>query len=444
MSVSSGLTVGSRTAPPQLIHCMEYEPVCVPVRDLLGPDGHLALNPEIEKGDYFSASLRQGVLTLRAGGYVGYVPLTDQVIVRIKPRVPVENLTQLVEISGLPKTSLSCVRDYELSGTWSSSFADLYAAALAGHIENIMVNGLLRDYRRIEEASSFPRGRILMSPTFQSCVARGELHRAVSTWFIRTIDNSSNRCLKYAMWLMGQHYARSASLNRESRLIQRRLNAAYYAFDGVFLDHTHRFIYDSLVSGQRNLPTHRAYYRDALDVGLAIVRQRGLLVEEALRGDIRLPSLVLSMADLFESYARRVLQLYATTNGWSWQVLDGNSEGSRPLYRGQTAVAATPDIVIRDTQGSQPLILEVKYIPVIDNSPREAVNQAITYAACYETSRVVLVHPCGSNQTPGMRRIGDVGRTEVFQYRYDLAALSLDAEADRFGKAVGELLVITP
>lgn len=447
MTDVTGLSIVRRAttsvAPPQVIPCVEYETVSISIRDLLGADGRLELSPDIESGNYFSASLSRGVLSLRAGGYVGYVPLNNRIIVRVKPRVPVVNLTRMVEICGLEKSTLSCVRDYDLSGSWRDSLADLYASALAGHVENIALNGLMRDYMRQEETSSFPRGRILAGPTVQSCVGRGKLYRAVNTWFMRTTDTPSNRCLKYAMWLMGQHYARSPSLDRQSRHIQQRLNALYSTFDGVLLDHSLRFINDSVLVGQRGLPTHRSYYRDALDVSLAIVRQRGLLIEESMNSDLRLPSLVLSMPDLFESYVRRVLQLYASTNSWAWQVLDGNAEGSRSLYRGQAAVAATPDIVVQGKGDHESLVLEVKYIPVSDRSPREAVNQAVTYAACYETNRVVLVHPRGRDHPSGMRELGFVGEVQVFQYRYDLGG-DLDLEAERFGRAVAELLHIEP
>ncbi|HEX3966069.1 MAG TPA: hypothetical protein VHZ03_57065, partial [Trebonia sp.] len=354
--------MGMDHLPSKIITCAEHGAVDVPVSDLLGEDGRLKLNPEIEKGGYFSVSLRQSVLTLRTSSYVGYIPLTNQIVVRVRPRVPVNNLNRMVEIAGTPRITLAWLREYDLSGPWNESFADLYANALAGHAESISTKGLLRDYFRKEEESSFPRGRILIGPTIQSFSARGQHHKAVSTYFARTADNPANQCLKYAMWLMGSHYAKASARRRHSRLIQQRLNAAYSSFDGVSLDHTRQFIADPSVIGLRSLPTHRAYYREALDVALAIIRQQGLLLDKDLRGDIRLPSLLLNMSELFESYVRIVLQQYSAENGWTWQVLNGNTEGSRPLYRGQTLVKATPDIVIQDPASARLVVIEVKYI----------------------------------------------------------------------------------
>ena len=252
-----------------------------------------------------------------------------------------------------------------------------------------------------------------------------------------------NHCLKYAVWLIAQHYTRRPPLIREARRVRHRLNASYGIFDGVLLDHSRRFLAEPIVTGQHDLPSVRAYYRDALDVALAIIRQQGLLLEDESGPRLRLPSIVLNMSELFEAYIRKALQLHAATNGWSWHVLDGNSDGSRPLYKGQASPAATPDIVV-EGQGVQPLILEVKYIPVEGKSPREAVNQAVTYAACYHANRAVLIHPCGGAQVSGMRKLGAVGDVEVFQYRFDLNASDLSTEAANFARAIEEIVIAEP
>ena len=47
---------------------------------------------------------------------------------------------------------------------------------------------------------------------------------------------------------------------------------------------------DPLVSGALQLPSIRSYYREVLDVALAIIERKGVLLEKAI-GDLRLPSL---------------------------------------------------------------------------------------------------------------------------------------------------------
>lgn len=430
---------GQAPESPSVIPCGEHEAIEVPMDYVLGSHGRMILNPEIESGDYFAVSLSRGVLSLRTRGYVGYIPINDRVVVHVRPRVPVANLTEIVEVTGLRTTVLSALRDYSLTDSWSNSVADLYAVALVGQIELIVLQGLLRDYRRDEQSSSFPLGRVLIGPTIQSHLARGEQHRARSTWFTRTIDNPVNRTVKYAMWLLGEHFAYKSSLERDQRQVLRDLNSLYGTFDGVRLDHSRGFVRDSVVAGRRELPAFRAYYRRALDISLAVIEQRGLLLEDGRGPNVRLPSLVLDMSKLFEAYVRKVLQLHAVERGWPWQVVDGKDEGSRPLYTGQASPAATPDIVVRGP-GIEPLVLEVKYIPVDGRSPRDALNQAVTYATCYGTKRVVLVHPCDHGQVPGLQKSGSVGDVEVFQYRFDLDVTELHLEASRFAQAIEECL----
>lgn len=440
-SVAQAVELGpaSGDGGAKMVTCAEYAPVAIPMEDLLDKQGRLMLNPDIEKRDFFSVSLGRGSLTLRAGGHVGYIPLNHRVVVNVTPRVPVMNLMHIVEFLRLPKTVLSAIRPYTPRGLWTDALVDLYASALVSQIHEIAVQGLLREYRREEEGSSFPRGRVLMAPTLQSYAARGVNHRAHTTWFARSPDNAPNRCLKYALWSIAQQYVHRPPTSRDARRTRRRLDAAYSVFGGAELDHTRRFLQDRVVLGHRDLPPLRAYYREALDVALAVIRQQGVLLEGVPQVGLRLPSLVLNMSEVFEAYVRRALQLHAVEDGWTRQVLDGNAEGSKPLYNDPTGPSATPDIVVRDS-ASSPLILEVKYIPVEGRSTRDAVNQAVTYAACYQTDRVVLVHPRGVGQAAGMLKLGDVGTVAVFQYRFDLNAIDMRAEATSFGQAVEKLL----
>jgi 5-methylcytosine-specific restriction enzyme subunit McrC len=429
----------NRLQPVRIINCEEYGAIQIPFRDLLGPTGTLRLNPEVEKGDFFNVSMSRGRLTLSARNYVGYIPLNENVVVYVRPRVPVANLTAVAELAGMPHVMFSSLRDYSLAATWSDSFLDVYASALADHLEYIVISGLLREYRRDEEVTSFPSGRVMLSQTLRASAAHGRKYRAHITRYARTADNAPNRCLKYAMWLVAHHYANRAQWTREARIVNRRLNTAYTFFDGVGLDPTQAFLADPVVAGRRDVPALRAYYSDALDVARVIIRQQGLRLEGGDVAGVRLPSLAVNMSRLFEEYVRRALQLYAADSAWAWQVLDGNGLGSKPLYKDRMSPRANPDIVITRPE-SRPLVLEIKYRPVTDISPRDDTNQAVTYAACYDTNRVVIIYPCDTGQLAGLRKIGDIGHVAVYQYRIDLGSADLGLEAAGFGTAVASLL----
>jgi 5-methylcytosine-specific restriction enzyme subunit McrC len=423
-----------------IVRCSEHGPVEIPLDELIGPSGHLELNPEIESRDYFAVHLSRGALCLRARGYVGQIPLNKRIVVDVRPRVPVSSLSRMMRLSGIQPGVLSSVRSYATGGEWDDSLLDLYANGLIEHVQRIAQAGFFREYRRREARSSFPRGRIAVHRTIQDLSAHGIEHTAHVSWFERSRDNGPNRCLKYATWTLARRYQKLDGRTRQARRALKRLNAVYGLLDGVELDHGRTFLDDALVTGVTALPAYREYYRDALNLALAIVRMRAILLDSS-DGPVRMPSAVLDMNAVFEGYIRNVLRRHATEEQWPAEILNGNAEGRRDLYDGQPSPEATPDVVIRAPGGGTPLVLEVKNVPVDEQPARDSINQAVTYALCYRARTVVLVHPRGSRlQQPGMTKLGDIGRVAVFRYRFDVGAEGLLEEEERFGEAVGMLL----
>jgi 5-methylcytosine-specific restriction enzyme subunit McrC len=447
----TGVPVPGSSAMPRVIECEEYGTIDVPLEKVLTKSGKLNLHSSVERGDYFAVNMKRGALTLQARGFIGLIPLNDQLVVQVKPRVPIKNLTRIAEIAGMPATVLSFVRNYGTESRWSDSLIGIYAGALVEHVEDIIRYGFFREYSRQEEVSSFPRGRVILNRSIRSLESRGIHHAAHVSWYQRSIDNASNRCLKYALWTIAQHFIREPPNDRAGRILHRRVSALHSMFDGVDLDYQRLFLSDAIVSGYRDLPALRSYYRDALEVSLAIIHQRAIMMEDT-SGNLRLPSMVLDTARAFEAYIRQVLSLFAAEEGWRLSVLDGNAEGKRPLFAPSpklpsfpTAVPpdATPDVVLRAADEVTPLVLEVKNVPlkgISELSSRDAINQAVTYAVTYRTNQVLLIHPCAAGQANGMRLLGKVGDIKVHQYRFNLAAADLPGEDALFASAVAELL----
>jgi 5-methylcytosine-specific restriction enzyme subunit McrC len=441
MAIPTGVDAQPARRGPRVVTCQSHGPVEIPLEEVLEPSGHLRLNPDIENGDYFAVSLRAGALTLRARGFVGYIPLTEDIVVHVKPRVAVGNLSRIINLAGEPPTVLTSLRGYATTDEWSDSLLDIYADTLIGHVETIATSGLMRDYARREEVSSYPRGRVLLHPTIQRLYPRGIHHAVHDTRFERTVDGPANRCLKYACWALARRYMKLASKNGMQRQVHRKLNAVFALFDGVQLDHQLRFMDDPVVQGSRPLPTLRSYYRDALNVARAIIQQRAILIDSP-GGLLRMPSIVMNMDYIFEGYVRNVLRTHAEASGWPVEVQNGNDEGKKDLFNEKPSQAATPDIVVAAPNGTFPLVLEVKNVPIKDLfSEREHIAQVITYALSYRAKRVVLVHPRRSASQPGgMRLLGVVDDVEVHQYRFDLGAQALKDEEVNFGEAVAALL----
>jgi hypothetical protein len=240
------------------------------------------------------------------------------------------------------------------------------------------------------------------------------------------------------MFLLAEHYSGSPPAIGAVRHQYRELVGLYHAFSDVTLDHGRGFLDDPVVRGRYALPAARAYYREALDVACAIIEGRPVSLDSPA-GSLRLPSVVIDTARLFESYVRTSLALHAAEQGWQVDVLDGNREGARPLFADEVRLTATPDIVICAGIDTTVLVLDVKDTPT-GSYQRNAVEQVVTYALCYGSANAVLVHPCARGQSGGLQTLGTIGGIAVHVYRFDLGAEDGAAEDRRFGAAVSTLL----
>jgi 5-methylcytosine-specific restriction enzyme subunit McrC len=368
------------------------------------------------------------------------IPLNDHVIVRVKPRVPIANLTRMVIDTGHDVLSLKAFREYSGRGTADDWAMDIYADALLDHVDTILDNGLLRAYARREDEGHFPHGRIDFTRTLQRFAARGIDNKAAYSWFERTVDIPANRCIKAAMEIVHEHLSKTRSKPRKGdRGKLARLAGQFHAFEEVADDPDYRFLDDPEVSGLVPLPDPRAYYRPALDLSVLILQSIGIALE--LGGDdVQLSSLLIDTNTLFENFVRVSLAKHARTQGWAADVLDGNTEGKVDLYdvpeqlpapfgEPMQAVAnrdpgkAQPDVVLRALDGSVPLIAEVKNTITSEGAlpDRSHVEQAVTYALRYGLSVTLLIHPW-IRGTKGLVYVGRVRSIDVYDYRLDMSS----------------------
>lgn len=423
----------------------EFEQLIVP-SELLIMDGRLDLYPSLEKRFIDVRVTTQGT-SLQAQGFVGLIPLNDRITLEVVPRVPLANVARLIEISGQAPVQLAdVIRLYNTAGDMYPSLAAIYATGLRDALRHISANGLYKEYQRIEGETSFPHGRVQMGPTITRSLARGIDHRSTISYFHRTVDNGVNQCLLYAVVRLHGYVDQIESVlpQRQRQAIRNDLNLCWQALQGVSLDPSERFLDDDYVTGQRPLPTVRAYYRSALDLALTITGRQAVLVESN-GGRLRLPSLVVDMGAVFESYLRRLLQARFALAGWHGDILDGNLQppdggGGALLHNGEY-IKASPDIVFR-TAGRYPVLVEVKYKAATGLPPRTDLNQAISYGISYQCNSVVIAQPqsAAPYAFSGLRRLGTIGTLTVYQYALDLAADDPGPVEERF---VTELAALT-
>ncbi|MFD6649310.1 hypothetical protein ACFWC0_09935 [Micromonospora chalcea] len=426
------------------MECAEHESIEIDTALWLNSDHRLVLNSEIDGRDILRANFRKGALRLQATSYVGVIPLNDRVIVRVKPRVPIANLTRMVIETGHDVLALSTFREYSSRGTADDWAMDIYADALLDYLDELLDAGMMRSYERCEDEGHFPHGRIDFTQTMQRFAARGVPNKAAYSWFERTVDIPANRCIKAAMEAVHAYLTKSkAKPRRGDRAKIARLAGQLLAFEEVGEDTGYRFLDDPVVLGLTPLPDPRAYYRSALDLSVVILRGAGISLDLGGAG-VRLSSLLIDTNKLFENFVRISLAKHAARQNWPVEVLDGNAEGRVDLYdvpdplpsplgTPLKALAsldpgkAQPDIVVRGLDHNFRLIAEVKNTVHGKNAKaedvlpdRDEVEQAVTYALRYGLNFALLIHPWIKGKK-GLVYVGRVRSVDVYDYRLDLS-----------------------
>jgi len=374
---------------------------------------------------------------MQAQGFIGLIPVNDRLTLEVVPRVPLANLSRILQVSGAaPIALVHALRVYQTEGAMYPSLASVYARGLRSAVETIVDRGFLKEYERVDEVTSLPRGRIDMKTTMQRLTSRGVRHQVAITRWRRTVDQPVNRCLLYAAWRLSQ-YADEVSASiplRHRRQLQLDLNYVANQFQGVRLDLSEHFLTDDLVTGRRKLPSLRSYYLPALDLAVAVIGKQAILLERS-GNHLELPSLIVNLSAAFEAYVRRAATSASANSTQDLEVLDGNlgapAGGRGRLFHSGADVVATPDVVYRDRRdGTVPLLLEVKYKPAESELNRDDLNQAISYALAYRSPSIVLVQPRGDTSLlpTGLSQLGRVASVTVWRYVIDLSADLLEGE----------------
>ena len=408
---------------PTIYTAREQEATSIPIAEVLR-DGNIDIIRDVQSRAYFHITFRGDRLTVTAGKYVGLIPLNDRVFIQVEPKVPVGNLLSMLSAVEGEVVSLSVLnRQYKVTDAAPpphllASIASTFALAL----RRIEVDGLQKRYDPFTEGGAFLKGQICFSESVQQYWSRGTEYAAVSTFFDLTADIAQNRLLRYACHVLLVHHRRTNLLRDTIRDLAH--------FEDMFSRAGVRLT-PLDASGGPHPAEHAAEYLHALRLARLIVSGHGI----ELRGDgedVSLPSFLINMETLFEDYVRHVM----ATQLIGVEVLNGNTDGSRPLFDNSSAPKATPDIVVR--RGAEcPLIGEVKYKSL---EKREDRYQVLAYGLSYRARNVVLVLPADSAASAGLASIGEIDSLQVHRYRFDLSATDLAAEEGRFGAAVGNLL----
>lgn len=386
--------------------------------------GQINVFPEVETAGLLFLQFQGGKIRLTAGKYIGLIPLTPDITVDVRPKLPVRNLARILDHARASLGSVALDRHYETTDDQGVTVLEFLLSNLVSSLQGVQERGYLKNYTRRLDAGAL-RGRLLAGQTLKSLWSRGERHKVATEAFGQTVDIAANRVIKLAM----ENAMATLCRVRPTSPILKEANRAHGEFPRSVspIQHTDLQICRAALKS-RSLPASRGYYYRPMEISQLLLSNAAVSLERT-GGDIQLQTFILNFEEVFENYLRHVLEMRAPAG---CDVRDGNGDGARPLYDDRPDPPAQPDIVL-EYAGSRPVIVEVKYK---DKPDRADVNQVVTYAAAYRATTVVLVHQAKATAQNGTKLRGTINSTRIYTYGFDLAAHDLEAEEAAFVAAM--------
>ncbi len=312
--------------------------------------------------------LNEHTLGLRSRGWIGSIPIGDDLLIRVKPKVPIANLFGMLEVA----YNLRSFRLFD-GEVQVESLDDIYeriVSILARRVLDRARKGLYRSYVGESDELPFVRGAIdLVNAALN--VKRG-VPSVPCRYEEHTADVDENRLLHWTL-----HAVRRQSLRRQQVRIE--------------LDRARRALAGTIALRQFSPAdcVDRFYHRLNNDYapmhGLCrfILEQTGPTIQS---GDRTFLPFELEMPKLFEAFVAEWLR----TSGPADLIV-------RPQHRAQLdanfQVQINIDILLYDKLSGSPVaVLDTKY-KLAERPSDDDIYQIAFYARELQTKRAILVYP---------------------------------------------------
>lgn len=407
---------------PRVIECREFDEISVRVNSLL-KDGELRLDDRITTRGFLTTTMRGGQIALRATRFVGTIPLTPDLSIRVVPRAKISNLSYMLVRSGeIPSAISGFARGYMPNFIGTENAERMYASSLVEGIKLIARRGYSKEYLPPKFQAPW-RGRLLASDTVRKHAAKGIRYRQEFEQSVLTQSTVENIALKKALkrvidWLEENDH-RNAILRDAFRLYQEMRHISDWEQNESELVH-------QLSRKIRTLSPRLQHYNDPLWTAYLLLQ--GVLPDLSFEGFVRLDSLIIDVSKVFEAFLRKELAKRLADHGY--QVIDGNNS-PRPFFRDGGAFSVHPDIIIK-CGNEVAAILDAKYKP----EPKETDRyEVLSFMDAMGVDIGGFVCPASNGDKSRYMGTTTSGK-QMFVLRYDLAAESPNDQADLFASNV--------
>ena len=160
----------------EIIECEEFKELSLRLSSLM-ENGELNIDERIASKGYFAATMSGGQIALRTTRFVGTIPVTPNLAIRVTPRASITNLSYMLVRSGVIPTAISGFsRGYLPRFVSTANVEKVYGRSLVDGTKSIAKRGFIKSYVKNAKAPPW-RGRFMATETVKLHASKGVKYR---------------------------------------------------------------------------------------------------------------------------------------------------------------------------------------------------------------------------------------------------------------------------
>jgi len=342
---------------------------------------------------------------LRPRGYVGHIPVSDSLLLRIQPKVPIDNLFVMLEYAYDLKSFQ--LLDGLIGIESLDELFERIASILSKKVLKRARCGLYCDYLQKRETLPFLRGRFDLMPSLRASIRGNPSLGCV--YDEHTADLKDNQILAWTLYNIPRILPKKARVRKLVRKAYRSLSGLVSLKRINVRDCIGRF-YHRLNEDYQPIHGLCRFFLDHCGPGVNA-------------GEHQFIPFMVNMPNLFETFIARWLQENLPSN------IVVKPQLTSQLNESGT-ISCIIDIVLIDVNSGKTLaVLDTKYKRK-PNPENDDINQIVTYALNMNSQKAFLIYPSNDTAFDPINRLGDIS---VKCLNFNIGE-GLESEGERFKK----------
>lgn len=348
-------------------------------------------------------------ILMKTREFIGFIPLTDQTYVIVRPKGGIEDLFHMVAVSGRSERRIPERIGVDWNPSQYPDLLDFMAHDFTVGLHRIERYGFWKRYDEYHHILPLVRGKISVGRTVRGPWMHGFAHMLACQILKPNIDTAPNRVLRACTISLLRTHGLSRTDRKNLYKWERILRRIPLRDSRQDVREVAKLIYS-----KRGIPSSRMYYRDLLSIALFVLEHSS--VSLSVEGPIDLNAFAVNMDHVFEGYVRNVISDGLSPDGYS--VKDGN-QSERFLFENSNEYRIRPDILI-EKDGRVFAVADAKYKKGKPN--KDDMAQILSYMSAFGHAKGLLI--CPKTPTHLSRTVFQAPLCQVIVLPVDLSDMS--------------------